>query len=133
VWRQKRGKDTEERFFRALKKRTLVTPEWFIKVRKASPDMDQKGVDAIVRIDVPTRKRHVSIPIQIKTSWHGLRRYWIKRPSALYRGAVLVIVVPPHFSDDQIRERTYMLLDKIRRGGRRFNDFFITITAPKAK
>lgn len=90
--------------------------------------MDQKGVDAIVRIEVPRRSRHVSIPVQIKTSWIGLKRYRIKRPSPLYRGAVLIIVVQPNLSDNQIRERTYMLLEKIRRGGKRFNDFFIEVT-----
>lgn len=70
-----RGKVSEDQFFRALSARSEDAPSWFVSIRRATEEEDQRGFDAfILTTDVG------EIPIQIKSSRQGVRNFRQKRP-----------------------------------------------------
>lgn len=98
-----RGANTEYRFFQALQTPNL--PSWFLKVRRATKDEDQNGVDAFVELDIG------EVEVQIKSSIEGMRKHHNHYP----KSSVLVIVLPRSMPLGHVRERILRFL-YLRRG-----------------
>ncbi len=64
-------------------------PDWFKKIRKATPDEDTKGIDFIIESDVG------SLFLQVKSSWAGVRQHLSANSSA----NIAVVIVKS--GDDQ--------------------------------
>lgn len=121
---EERGAHTERRFFDALSTTCAETPVWFKKVKRASIDYDMRGVDALaVIVPKDKRRRKIKVPIQIKSSELGKWKYWHEKP-LLQMKHVLVIVVNPLMSDDDIRALTFKLLTPYHESGVVFDSFF---------
>ncbi len=86
-----KGKETEERFFRAAGQ-IIHAPLWFVGVRRAPPDWDAAGSDALVATDKG------DIPIQIKSSHTGAHEFHRKHPNH----PAIVMVIREGMGDDQI-------------------------------
>lgn len=108
-----RGNATEARFLKAAKERTWQTRKWFLRIKRAPFFMDQKGIDAITHIWVPTVGK-VAVPIQIKSSEFGKQQYVNKHPDFVLAG-VIILVIPAEMTDPQIRSLLFRELRAVRK------------------
>ena len=104
-------------------------PKWLIKVERAHPFLDRRGVDAFAQIrlgDGDTLK----VPVQIKSSAHGKSEFFKKQP--LYRDVIVGIVIKNKSSNEDIRHELVSALGvirkKINRGAISLADVKSTIT-----
>lgn len=122
-WRHQRGEDTQNRYLAAVTDKAHKPP-WIVRFRVASSFMDHKAkVDTFAIIKVPWRKRWVSVPIQVKTSWHG-RDHHVERFGDL---PVLVFVIPTWYWPQRIRNFAFNVLEKVRDQGHGYEDFYRAI------
>ncbi|HYD93640.1 MAG TPA: hypothetical protein VEB18_04295 [Candidatus Paceibacterota bacterium] len=124
IFASKQGEETERRFFDAARVRTRRTPSWFLGVRRASPQFDTVGLDALASIQRPDDPKPMSVPIQVKSSKGGKRHYYREHADAK-RVKVPVLVVTKTMSPDDIRKQLYAALKpfmKVRR--KHFTDYF---------
>ena len=122
------GAHTESRFFNALSKRTPETPAWFVRVSKTTKFFDKRGIDAFVQVHIEGQRSLRRIPIQIKTSIGGKEEYFAKHPLC-YLYNVVVVVVEPHLTFDQIRTRTYRLVEEVRSANIHYTDLLRQLAA----
>jgi hypothetical protein len=104
-----RGDRSEERFLSAARKRTSATPKWFRGVRRGSVKFDVNGVDMIAKIKRRDDWKVMSVPIQVKSSSGGKRRFYAERPEAKRLG-IPVIVVTDDATPDSLRAELYEAL-----------------------
>lgn len=98
-----KGGSNELRFFSAFQAPVWRPPFWYIDCRRATRDEDRAGVDAFVSIDAGV------IPVQIKSSFEGLRR------DALHYGHEhCIIVVSSRMSPEEIRSKSIDLFYRWR-------------------
>lgn len=120
------GKETERRFLAALEVRTAHTPRWFLRIQRARSYHDRRGIDAFAFVTYRPGERRLRVPIQIKSSRAMLNLYYERHPAAKKYG-VVVIVVDPKKTDDQLRDYVYNVLGRVRkqkiRAGTRFTEF----------
>jgi hypothetical protein len=121
---------SEERFLKALSVKTERTPVWFIKIRRASRFMDLRGVDFYAFLYFPNENRRVKVPIQIKSSMTGRIKFY---QSHIQLGSVVVIIVKPDRTDDDIRHQLYKILESVRDVDRRYDVFFDLLSAQKIR
>ena len=88
------------------------SPKWLIKVERAHPFLDRRGVDAFAQIRLGADDT-LKVPIQIKSSKRGKSQFFEKRPS--YRAVVIGIVVRSTASDESIRHELVCALSGIRK------------------
>lgn len=113
----------EDRFFEACSERTEDTPDWFLKVRPASPSRDLLGIDFIASIERPSNGRPMRVPVQVKLSKKGVRKYFIDHPEWVNE-KIVIIVVPGWMTSEQIRAQLYRELTIIRETGHNYDKFF---------
>lgn len=118
------GLETESRFYRLCRERVPETPDWFLSVKEAGASWNIRGVDAFIYIS-PREKgaKRVKVPVQIKSSAGGKKHFALKHPQDSVEN-IVVIVVKPHRSDDQVRQQIYTEVGRVRKEGKRFDDFF---------
>jgi hypothetical protein len=122
------GVQTERRFFSALQARVQGTPPWLIRVKAATYEQDQGGIDALAYVQIPGLRRRAVIPIQIKSSSQGMLKYFRKRPK--YWNAGIVVIIAHGYDANEIRQMTYDGLAVIRRNWKRYEDSIRWILAP---
>jgi hypothetical protein len=122
---RKAGEMTESRFFAALSDRTAETPDWFIGITKTRKFMDRRGIDAFAFVGYKEGERRLRVPIQIKSSWGGARAYRERHLLCSEHG-VVVIVINPRKTDEQLRRYVYNELGRARnqkiKDGTRFTE-----------
>lgn len=106
-----RGANAERRFLEVCSIRTSFTPDWFLGVRRTSPYMDARGVDAYGFVKNPHKhKERTQVLIQIKSSRKRAEEYLQKLRISDAVAGVKVIVVNESMSDDEIRRNIYRIL-----------------------
>jgi hypothetical protein len=122
--RERKGAENEHRFFNALSVRTDTTPDWFRRIKTLPAQMDVRGVDACAYIwSKGTTANATKVPIQIKSSYAGKRHYQQEQP-VLQSENVVVVVILPDMTDDDIRRETYALLEGVHESGKRLGSFW---------
>lgn len=119
---EEKGVRNEEKFFAAARLHTKHTPLWFLWVYRASIKQDILGVDARVIISMKNGKRNI-VPIQIKSSFAGAKKYQLEMP-VLQAENVCTVVINQYMSDEDVRQRLYAVLEQIREENRRFDMFW---------
>ncbi len=104
------GDESEQRFIYALTTRTSSTPSWFKGIKKAGPGHDLKGIDAFVFICRTDDPKPMSVPVQIKRSVKNIHKFSKTHPEAARLG-MPVIVIPPEITDEEIRIKTYKVVE----------------------
>lgn len=127
---EERGLENEQRFFAVVGVKTAKTPDWFLKVSGVSPSMDIRGIDAMASIRDRNGGTPIKVPVQIKSSYAGLCKYYDKYPGHLDAG-VIVIVVHCHRTDDDIRSALYRELKTAYERGSRFDDFLARLMSSR--
>lgn len=105
----KRGVTNENRFFDAFAE-NFKMPKWFLGVRRATPEEDRSGVDAIIFTDVG------EIPLQIKSTWTSKKRFEARGNTE----HICCIVVNEMLQPSQIRHLTYCSISNFRDARKRF-------------
>lgn len=99
-----RGMKTESRLISALEVSRCDTPHWFHGIEHASPEEDSQGVDAIAHLDAG------DVPVQIKSSVHGIKQHQEHYPEADH----LILVINPYLSFYEIRDKAFGYLYRWR-------------------
>jgi hypothetical protein len=112
-----RGKQTEERGFRALKVIKEKNPEFDLHIRRTSPEVDVRGIDCFVRINLPEglSRTRMTIPIEFKSSWFGVEKWKVVHRD-LYDAGVLVFRIPKN--ERKARRLLYRGLESVRHNSR---------------
>ena len=115
----KKGDITESRGFRALFELKDLYPEFVLHARRSSPEMDARGIDALVNIRLSRRGRNsaMSVPIEFKSSPWGVAK-WKVAHSDLHRAGVLIFHIPETMSPRKLRRLMYRALDRVRKNSR---------------
>jgi hypothetical protein len=119
---QRIGDMAEERFLTAANIKTLLTPEWFIKVEAGGVAWDVRGIDAFAYIEPIDGSKRMIVPIQVKSSTLAKERYIRKYPQHVTAG-VVIMVVQPYRTDDEIRHQLYSFLGQVRNKNERYDEF----------
>jgi hypothetical protein len=98
-----RGKESEERFFKAFTKGRWRKPSWYKSVRPATGLEDSEGYDFFINTDIG------ELPIQVKSSKKYVARYRRRHPES-----DAIIVVVGNLSRSRIRELTLHLIKRRR-------------------
>lgn len=101
----RRGAQTESRLFSTFNQPSIDLPDWFYGIRKGTEADDRNGIDAFAVTDVG------EIPLQIKSSMCGMKKFWEKRPTSEY----VVLVLKPDMPDAEVRSRTIHFVGAKRR------------------
>ncbi|OGG59723.1 hypothetical protein A2765_04000 [Candidatus Kaiserbacteria bacterium RIFCSPHIGHO2_01_FULL_56_24] len=112
-----KGKRTEERGFRALDVLKQKHPHFILKMRRASPAVDGRGIDAIVVIKLPkgTTKPDMSVPLEFKSSWLGVTKWKVVHRD-LYDAGVLIFYIPQ--SEYKVQRLIYRALHRVQLNSR---------------
>lgn len=116
-----RGRLAEERFIalaRSLTNKSLVR-----RVKKASTTLDILGVDVIIFLYSLSGKKDIKVPVQIKSSFTGLRSYQQNHPRHIEAG-VICIVVNELIPDEHIIKELSKRLEEIQWNNHEYTDFF---------
>ena len=112
----------EDRFFALMLVRTETTPEWFIKIKRANPAWDTRGIDAFAYIRPLANGRKIIVPIQILSASKKRWKYNKQQPGNLEAG-VVTIVVSAKRTEEFIRQQLFERLEGVRDAGMRFDEF----------
>lgn len=85
------GDENERRFFEAFANLSPDdVPSWFIRIQNALPDEDLQGIDAIAVVSAEVDTGRLFIPIQIKSSHAGARKFFERYP---YASNIVMVIV----------------------------------------
>ncbi len=104
-----RGEKAEELVFNAFAGMVPDAPSWFVRLERATPEQDRRGIDAIV-----VTNDLGELFIQIKSSLAGFMRFLDGRPQA----NISCIVVTVAHTDKEIRQNVYAAASALRRNKR---------------
>ncbi len=90
-----KGELTEERALDTLLRLKERIPHFVRGFRRSAPELDARGIDLLVEIALPpgSAKRTMTVPLEIKSSMHGVRKWKVVHRD-LHDAGVLVIAVP---------------------------------------
>lgn len=111
-----RGAQTELRFLDTLKELHTKYPELIVSYRQSSPAMDARGIDFLVRIQLPDSagKESMSVPIEVKSSKSGVVKWKVVHRD-LYEAGVLIFYIPTRFSQSKLRRLIRRALRTVQR------------------
>jgi len=121
--RELRGALSEQRFLTACNIRTLDTPRWFVGVEEADLEMDIRGIDALAEVYPWNGIIPVKIPVQIKSSAAGKRKFRNTMSKDKVKH-IAVVVVRDNRTDHQLRRQLYTELAPLRKLNLDFDGFF---------
>lgn len=119
-----RGFIAEERLVRlarSLREKGIVK-----SVRRAGRKLDMHGVDIIIFVTSLVGKRDIKVPVQVKSSFAGIRDYYKKHPTCVEAG-VLIIVVNDAYSDKHLSSLLQERLEDIQWCNHTFETFFESV------
>jgi len=103
---------------------------WIGKITRTGTKLDMVGVDILIYIrplivhtDRKTHRNDIKVPIQVKSSMVGLRKYYEKHPQKVDAGVIVIVVNDDH-TDLEIQSQLLGRLEYIREAGNDFCDFF---------
>lgn len=96
---------------------------WVRRVRHAGYKQDQVGIDILIFISPLEGDEHIKVPVQVKSSYKGLKKYCAKYPESIVAG-VPVVVVNDNYTDDDLRNFLMEKLKFIRESRMNFHEFF---------
>lgn len=99
-----RGAETERRFFAAFRDRAVTLPSWLYGIRKGTPIDDAQGIDAFAITSCG------EIPIQIKSSYAGLRKF-----CSVSRTRYIVVVVIQQTNPQSIVDHVIRFVEPVWR------------------
>lgn len=99
-----RGAETERRFFAAFRDGTVTLPSWLYGIRKGTPVDDAQGIDAFAITSCG------EIPIQIKSSYAGLRKF-----CSVSRTRYIVVVVIQQTNPQSIVDHVIRFVEPVWR------------------
>lgn len=114
-----KGELTEARGFKALEELRNTYPDFILEVHRASPGLDARGIDALVRICLPkgTTKPGMTVPIQFKSSqWHA--KLWEIKHPILHAAGVLIFYIENDISPRKLRRLMYRALTKVQKNSK---------------
>lgn len=116
---REKGALTEARFFAAAEKLLTWDNTFVVSVERSRPELDARGVDGVIRITLPkrVRKRTMSVPVEIKSSWFGVRKWKLVHPEH-HKAGVLVFYVPRYMARLDLSRLIYRALTRVRRNCR---------------
>lgn len=123
-----RGALSQRRYLDSVAILREDTPSWFIGLILGDFELDLRGVDAIAYITYPGEYRVSRVPIQIKSSYSGIREF--EEEQKKYGGEnIVVVLVRDDISSNQFRRYTFTELQRIRAENIRFDDYFARLFA----
>ncbi len=124
---QTRGNLSEAKAYGALRVLQEKYPDMLRGLRRASPGTDARGIDLLIRLNVSeTYSRWMTVPIEIKSSMHGVRKWRVVHPEH-YEAGVLNFYIPDDMSAKDLQALFYRALDKVRHnseGGMLYHSWF---------
>ena len=118
---KERGRYAEIRFLRVVRE-SLKGESWFIGVDRSSDKQDACGVDAVVTICRMDGKV-VRVPVQLKSSFNGVKRHLVKYPD-FWKNRVVYVLVNEHQTDQMICTQLLNELLHVRQGQYDYKAFF---------
>ncbi len=113
---QKRGALNEDRFFDAAARLITWKRKLVLEVRRASPALDARGVDGIIKIALPkgSKRETMSVPIEIKSSRIGVNRWKVVHREH-HEAGVLVFYIKDDMPQHRLSKLIFRALDKVHR------------------
>ncbi len=112
---QQRGDLSESKIFNALEVLHEQYPEKFGKSRRTSPATDARGVDILTRLNVPKgngQKVWMTVPIEVKSSPTGIRKWRLTHPDH-YKAGVVHVYVQDGATTTMLCQLMYWALDSV--------------------
>lgn len=103
-----KGRETERRFFEAMREFRNKRPEWLLCIRRGTPKEDTQGIDGLAVIDVGR------IIIQIKSSEVGAQKF-IRGPHFKKHKYIIILVILQSYGPEGIYKKTYEKIAFMRR------------------
>ncbi len=100
----------ETKLFQVLEKPSAYTPSWFVRVKKAKPYADMRGIDGFAHCMLGEEK--LKLPFQIKSNLGDREKFFAHYP--LGKGLIEVIVVKEDESTQSLQCRMFALLGEVR-------------------
>mgnify|MGYP001585962139 CR=1 FL=1 len=120
---QESGAATENRFLHLMSTKVSYTPGWYLQTAKAESEWDHRGIDFFVYIAHKKGGDPVKVPVQIKSSENGARKF--RRTHSSHRtGNILLFVVTPQKTDKDVRRMVYACLSRVRESGKRYDGYY---------
>lgn len=96
-----------------------MSPDFILKIRRSSPALDARGIDALVLIRLlrGMRKPTMTVPIEFKSSIWGVTKWQVVH-SDLHKAGVLIFYLPQNMSPRKTRRLMYRALIRVRRNSR---------------
>lgn len=116
-----KGSDGEQRFFDVAKPEQIAC--WVVSVESATGQQNARGIDAVVTIKRRGTNELVRVPIQVKSSQHGVECYYLSRLSYWWN-RVPCVVVNEERSDGNILAQLRAQLDHPRKHRYDFEEIF---------
>ncbi|MBP9669270.1 MAG: hypothetical protein KBE09_03205 [Candidatus Pacebacteria bacterium] len=116
---QKRGAHNEGRFFEAATRLISWKRKLVLEVRRASPALDARGVDGIIKIALPkgSKRESMSVPIEIKSSRLGVNRWKLVHRDH-HDAGVLVFYIKASMPQHRLSKLIFRALDRVHRNSR---------------
>ncbi len=116
---QARGALNEDRFFDAATRLIDWKRKLVLSVRRASPALDARGVDGIIKIALPkgSTRATMSVPVEVKSSRTGVSRWKIVHREH-HEAGVLVFYIKNDMPQHRLSKLIFRALDRVHRNSR---------------
>lgn len=103
-----KGRETERRFFEAMREFRNKRPEWLLSIRRGTQKEDAQGIDGVASTDIG------KIFIQIKSSEVGAQKF-IKGPHFRRNKHIVIVVILYSYGPRSICKKAYEKISAMRR------------------